>query len=43
VDDRRRELILTQTHDAHTKAFRQKAAAKAVAIGGAVAGGDAVR
>ena len=43
VDDRRRELILTQTHDAHTKAFRQKAAAKAGAIGGAVAGGDAVR
>jgi len=28
VDDARREQILTSTHDAHTRAFRQKAAAK---------------
>ncbi len=28
VDDRRREQIMTQTHDAHTRAFRQKAAPK---------------
>jgi len=30
VDDHRREQILTQAHDVHTKAFRQKAAAKAI-------------
>jgi len=30
VDDRRREQMLAQTHDAHAKAFRQKAADKAV-------------
>ncbi len=30
VDDRRREQILAQTHDAHTRAFRQKTADKAV-------------
>jgi len=29
VDDHRREQILTLSHDAHTRAFRQKAAAKA--------------
>jgi putative ABC transport system ATP-binding protein len=30
VDDHRREQILTQAHDVHTRAFRQKAAAKAI-------------
>lgn len=30
VDDRRREQMLIQSHDAHTKAFRQKAADKAM-------------
>jgi len=32
VDDHRREQILTLSHDAHTRAFRQKAADKAVLI-----------
>jgi len=40
VDDRHREQILTQSHDAHTKLFRQKAAAKAGAVSGAVSSGD---
>ena len=42
VDDRRREQILTQSHDAHTKLFRQKAAAKAGAVRGTVSREDTI-
>jgi len=43
IDDRRREEILTSTHDAHTKMFRQKVGPKPTAATGVGSGTEAKR